>query len=177
MGTAYLVVDLVGKARIRPLHGNGSALPQGHVPGLESGGPWDHRQRHGLGYRQRRRRPLGGKAAVPRCGQGRAAAAVRPVIHRHRPAPQLVPALLLVPVRVIHGFPLQNIPAAVGRLVVRLPRPVVDIQRQGQGRPVFRRVLAYGIIQPQPPPGGGHRPVNTRHLTLRSTGRPAPKPW
>ena len=40
MGTAYLVVDLVGKARIRPLHGNGSALPQGHVPGLESGGPW-----------------------------------------------------------------------------------------------------------------------------------------
>ena len=176
-GIAYLIADPVGILRIVPLHQDAARLAQGHGPGLQHRRPGDHRQRHGLGHGQTPRSPLGGEPAVPRGGQGRAAAAVRPVIHRHRPGPQLIPALLLVPVRVIHGFPLQNIPAAVGRLVVRLPGPIVDVQRQGQGRPVFRRILAYGIVQPQPPPGGGHRPVNTRHFTLRSTGRPAPKPW
>ena len=177
MGAAYLIVDLVSKARIRPLHGNASRLPQGHGPGLEAGCPRDHRQCHGLGYRQRRRRPLGGKAAVPRCGQGRAAAAIGAVIHCHRAAAQLIPSLALIPIRLIHGFPLQNVPAAVGRLVVRLPGSIVDVQRQRQCRPVIGRILADGIVQPQLPPGGRYRPVNTRHLTLRSTGRPVPRRW
>ena len=39
MGAAYLIVDLVSKTRIRPLHGNASRLPQGHGPGLEAGCP------------------------------------------------------------------------------------------------------------------------------------------